>query len=229
MDWNSVSEQLKAKLDPRFVKPPPKGKYGDYIEAHHAISEANRIFGHGGWSYQLCDLRQTNATVDEESKHHIGYFAMVEVSVGGVSRSDVGHGQGHGKSEGDAHDSAVKEAVTDALKRALRTFGNPFGLALYDKTKSDVGVPLAYDDWAMTVVNELRPDATDAEKAKAVADALIAQVERKKTEGELTSEWKRRKPNLDKIQSISEALYGDVLDAFGRRKAELTTPAEAAE
>ena len=58
----------------------------------------------------------------------------------GTVRGDVGHGQGFGKSLGDAHDSAAKEAVTDALKRALRSFGNPFGLALYDKTKANVGV-----------------------------------------------------------------------------------------
>src|SRR5690606_29122102 len=33
----------------------------------------------------------------------------------------------------------IKEAVTDALKRTLRTFGNPFGLALYDKSRANVG------------------------------------------------------------------------------------------
>ena len=31
-----------------------------------------------------------------------------------------------------------KEAETDARKRALMTFGNPFGLALYDKTQANV-------------------------------------------------------------------------------------------
>jgi hypothetical protein len=44
---------------------------------------------------------------------------------------------------GLAHESAVKEAVTDALKRALRSFGNPFGLALYDKTRENVGVDVS--------------------------------------------------------------------------------------
>lgn len=31
-----------------------------------------------------------------------------------------------------------KEAETDAMKRALMTFGNPFGLALYDKRQREV-------------------------------------------------------------------------------------------
>jgi hypothetical protein len=40
---------------------------------------------------------------------------------------------------GEALESAAKEAETDAMKRALMTFGNPFGLALYDKTQANVG------------------------------------------------------------------------------------------
>ncbi len=32
----------------------------------------------------------------------------------------------------------MKAAETDAMKRALATFGNPFGLALYDKTQAGV-------------------------------------------------------------------------------------------
>ncbi len=39
---------------------------------------------------------------------------------------------------GEARESALKEAETDAMKRALTTFGNPFGLALYDKEQLGV-------------------------------------------------------------------------------------------
>jgi hypothetical protein len=35
-------------------------------------------------------------------------------------------------------ESAIKEAETDAMKRALATFGNPFGLALYDRERRGV-------------------------------------------------------------------------------------------
>lgn len=141
MERDDITAALQQKLDPAHVKPPPQGKYGEYIEGYHAICEANRIFGHDGWGYYVDRLQQTNATLDDDGKHHVGYLAIVTVNVPGYGqpKQDVGHGQGHGKSEGDAHDSAVKESVTDALKRALRTFGNPFGLALYDKTKAQVG------------------------------------------------------------------------------------------
>jgi len=51
-----------------------------------------------------------------------------------------GSGAGHGIDVdlGQAHESALKEAETDAMKRALMTFGNPFGLALYDKRQREV-------------------------------------------------------------------------------------------
>ena len=39
---------------------------------------------------------------------------------------------------GEAHELALKAAETDATKRALATFGNPFGLALYDRELAGV-------------------------------------------------------------------------------------------
>jgi hypothetical protein len=55
-----------------------------------------------------------------------------------ICREGCGSGHGKGATPGEAHESALKEAETDAMKRALATFGNPFGLALYDKTQSGV-------------------------------------------------------------------------------------------
>lgn len=131
---------LKAPLDPRHVKPPPQGKYGEYIEGWHVIAEANRIFGFDGWKSTIDLIEETNREQSGD-KWRIGYRCVVSVEAGGCVRCGAGHGQGFGKSLGDAIDSALKEAETDALKRAFRTFGNPFGLALYDKTKANVGVP----------------------------------------------------------------------------------------
>jgi recombination DNA repair RAD52 pathway protein len=50
--------------------------------------------------------------------------------------------------EADGHESAIKEAETDAMKRAFRTFGNTFGLALYqkDKDKREVARPPTTQD-----------------------------------------------------------------------------------
>jgi hypothetical protein len=55
-----------------------------------------------------------------------------------VIREGSGAGHGIDADLGQAHESALKEAETDAMKRALMTFGNPFGLALYDKQQREV-------------------------------------------------------------------------------------------
>ena len=145
MDWDKASAELTRKLDPAHVRKPSGsfGPKGDYIEGWHAIAEANRIFGFGGWSYTIKALTQDSLKEGTTSKGapqwQAAYTCLVTVTVGSVVREDVGFGSGFAKQIGDAIEGATKEAVTDALKRALRTFGNPFGLALYDKARSQVG------------------------------------------------------------------------------------------
>ena len=58
------------------------------------------------------------------------YIARVRVRAGGVTR------EGWGGDNGNDHENAVKGAETDAIKQALRTFGNQFGLPLYDKEEN---------------------------------------------------------------------------------------------
>lgn len=174
-DWEAISAELAKPLDRRHVKPPPQGKYGEYVDAYHIISEANRIFGFDGWTYTVSRLDCTNCAEVERKGNmqwQIGYFAVVRVHVAGVTREDVGHGQGHGKSQGDAHDSAVKEAVTDGLKRALRTFGNPFGLALYDKTQEHVRDVQGDERAAANHVEQIN-NAETLDELKAVFEAIF--------------------------------------------------------
>lgn len=142
------TKKLDAPLDPKHIKPPPRGKFGSYIDGHHAISEANRIFGHGEWGYAITSLTQCSRVEAKDSNGNpqirVGYRCTVRVDAGGVSREGaaVGSGMAKPENEHDAHESAVKEAETDALKRALRSFGNTFGLALYDKgDDAAIGAP----------------------------------------------------------------------------------------
>lgn len=145
MDWDKVSKELQKPLSPDAIKPPPRGKHGEYVDALHVIREANRIFGEGGWSYDVTRLQMVSGQTVElkgdngpYEQYRVGYLCSVKVSVGGVSREGVAVGSGMGSplSLADHHESAAKEAESDALKRALRSFGNTFGLALYEKDKS---------------------------------------------------------------------------------------------
>ena len=77
--------------------------------------------------------------------------------------------------------------------------------------------------WAQTVVAEMPPQATDMERAKAVADALIAQWQRKKTVGELANEWDRRTADrtIPGIEKISPEDHKRAVDAYEARVIEL--------
>jgi DNA repair and recombination protein RAD52 len=140
--------ELAKPLDKKHVKPPAPGKYGEYVEGWHVIAEANRIFGFDGWARETVSMIETNRellTLKDRNgadfqQWRVGYVAKVRVTACGITREGTGFGSGMDKPEalGTAIESAVKEAETDAMKRALMTFGMPFGLALYDKSKANV-------------------------------------------------------------------------------------------
>ncbi|MXY44721.1 MAG: hypothetical protein F4Y50_11825 [Dehalococcoidia bacterium] len=140
--WDGLSPAVKQALDqpidPELVSQ-RKGRGGrtfDYLEGHTVIDQANRVFGFGGWGYELVGdvtLRRIE-TVDPrtgEVKTEVGYSAPVRVTVAGaLPRTDLGV---HPVTEDnfDGHDTAMKAAVTDGMKRAFRSFGVQFGNAFY--------------------------------------------------------------------------------------------------
>ena len=145
---------LSAPLDRANVRQREQGRSRvSYLEGWQVIAEANRIFGFDGWQRQtiaLCCVAQAERTIgargtsrDQKPGWGVTYTARVRVTVtaGGLTplvREGSGAGHGIDVDLGQAHESALKEAETDAMKRALMTFGNPFGLALYDKAQRQV-------------------------------------------------------------------------------------------
>ncbi len=141
----AVTQALGQPIDPALVSQ-RKGRGGrtfDYLEGHAVIDQANRIFGFGGWGYELVGdvtLRRVE-TVDPQTgeiKTALGYSAPVRVTVAGaLPRTDVGV---HPVTEDnfDGHDTAIKGAVTDGMKRAFRSFGLQFGNGFYgDQSQSN--------------------------------------------------------------------------------------------
>lgn len=148
----------------KFDAPVPKhaiqsrqqsGQNLSYLDGHYIITKTNELLGHENWSYtvdrytQVQDERKKGSGTTD--KPYIGYIAQVTVTWGNVTRSDVGFGQGIDNDLGRAHESAIKEAATDALKRALRTFGQAFGLALYDKSGAHIAEPFNSAAYAKTI------------------------------------------------------------------------------
>lgn len=205
---------LSAKLDQGAVRTRKQsGAQLSYIESWHAIAEANRIFGFDAWTSETVDIR---CVAERERKigsaqrdgWSVSYVAKVRVAVGDIVREGCGAGHGIDADLGLAHESAIKEAESDARKRALMTFGNPFGLALYDKDQRNVGDPSV--DWNL----ESRAIAQMANSTKD-PDALTALW--------VTERVKRFRQ--DAPADLVKALTG----IFQARKAQLIAPKEAAE
>lgn len=139
-----INAALDAPLNRAQVKERKQGgRTYSYVEGWHVIAEANRIFGFDGWARETIDIKCVAEAAREigENKvpgHGVTYTARVRVTVGRVVREGCGSGHGIDRDLGLAHESALKEAETDAMKRAFMTFGNVFGLALYDKAQSNV-------------------------------------------------------------------------------------------
>ena len=135
---------LKAPLSSAFVKTRKQGgREVSYIEGWKAIEEANRIFGFDGWTRETIDIKcvaegERQIGNRGDTGYGVTYIVKVRVTVGGITREGCGAGHGIDRDLGQAHESALKEAETDAMKRAMMTFGNPFGLALYDKQQANV-------------------------------------------------------------------------------------------
>ena len=134
---------LAAKLDKSNVATRQQaGRSLSYIEGWHAIAEANRIFGFDGWNREAVEMRQLGEPREVNGNIRVGYSCRVRITVRAgdtvIVREGCGFGSGIDRDVDQAHESALKEAETDAMKRALMTFGNPFGLALYDKQQANV-------------------------------------------------------------------------------------------
>jgi len=133
---------LTSKLSAKYVRTRQhSGMTLSYIEGWHAIAEANRIFGYDAWDRQTLAVKCVWEGL-KGNRSACSYIARVRVRVRAgdaeICREGCGSGHGVGLTPGEAHESAIKEAETDAMKRALSTFGNPFGLALYDKEQQNV-------------------------------------------------------------------------------------------
>jgi recombination DNA repair RAD52 pathway protein len=147
---------LEGKLDKANVKQRrgANGRAVAYLEAWHVIEMANEVFGFGNWDAETVEMKREHDPVhippsEENPKGGvvISYSARVRVTVYSqdgcrkVVRERSGGHRGFGPTVGQAVEDCIKAAETDATKRAFVTFGNIFGLALYDREQRNVGTP----------------------------------------------------------------------------------------
>jgi DNA recombination protein Rad52 len=152
-------KSLEAKLDSKHVKTrQAQDTTLTYVEGWHVIAEANRIFGYDAWDRQTITTHCVWSGM--ANRHHaVAYAAKVRICVRAgpitIVREGCGSGEAKALTPGEAHELALKAAETDATKRALATFGNPFGLALYDReltgvrNRKAIGSPSDRNRWVL--------------------------------------------------------------------------------
>jgi DNA recombination protein Rad52 len=201
---DTTTRKLRAKLNGDNIRTREwNGKTLSYIEGWHALSEANRIFGFDGWNRETVELK---CIVENKARQspHCAYIARVRISVQAGEEQIVREGTGAGYTVAEAHALAAKEAETDATKRALATFGNPFGLALYDREQKNVrrAKPSATKR-ALWVVK----DSAGAVTGKFVdrvtcASSVVTAFEEAETVDVLKGLWGHNEPLIAKLQNL---------------------------
>lgn len=142
---SKVTAQLDKPLLPALVAELNAGRRGDhdYIPIHVAITQANRIFGHGNWSTEIVKHGPAHNAAGEM----IGYSCIARVAIPQLGVQYEGYGfqplatnEGKIQDTTGSHDMAAKGAESDAIKRALRYLGDTFGNSLYEKAQERLPV-----------------------------------------------------------------------------------------
>jgi hypothetical protein len=229
-------QALSDKLNVKHVRMrcASDGALLSYIEGWHAIAEANRIFGFDAWDRQTIAAKCVWQGPFRQGQA-CSYVAQVRITVRAgdvvVCREASGCGHGTGPTAGEAHESAIKEAETDATKRALVTFGNPFGLALYDPEQRGLrGVPrLERHQPAFSwVVSSPQGEMVESHNDPvAFCGALRRQLEGIKAPDALEAFWSRHaiavemlRQNFPSLRSESKSHYADLLASVYARRLE---------
>ena len=225
LNATQVAELAKPLNARNVVQRKQAGRQLSYIEGWHAIAEANRIFGYDGWHRETIEMREVRAPEQVKSQGgnttwRVGFICKVRIRVGDITREGTGYGSGSLPDLGEAYESAVKEAETDAMKRALMTFGNPFGLALYDKAQANVEADAPARSSRPAKPAEDNPFTANPIDAVA-ADEAVGLLKQAKTLADLSELWKSAWIQSVVTQAPPE-IANAVIKAKDDRKAALT-------
>jgi Rad52/22 family double-strand break repair protein len=212
--------QLSAKLKAKHVKTRhANGVNLHYVEGWHVIAEANRIFGYDAWDRRTLETSCV-WTSAKGPAYAAAYTAKVQISVRAGDTTIVREGSGtcecNAPTPGQAHELALKGAETDATKRAFATFGNPFGLALYDREQVGVRKPrgkrVSADTGPWTLHSSSGAEQTNFDKPSKFAAALRNSMSEVSDIEVLFAIWEQ---NVDTVRAVNRSLKQDHLVKSG--------------
>jgi hypothetical protein len=137
----------------------------------------------------------------------------------------IGTGFGGARSPEAAHEIALKAAETDATKRALSTFGNPFGLALYDKGQVGVTRPPQPAQARSQKGKEFVLYGADGSKLsfgtiRAISDAALELIRKLESAEAIYEFWKRNRTPFAELMRAAPngaALMETIISALKAR------------
>ena len=128
-------EQLLKPLNPvRVSQREQAGRKFTYLEAWDVKAHLIRIFGFGGWNWNVSEANIAFEDKNEKGYWNVGYKVVGTLTIPCLdcTYSEAAVGSATLGQRGDAHDMAIKTAESDALKRAAINLGTQFGLSLYN-------------------------------------------------------------------------------------------------
>lgn len=110
------------------------GKSLSYLEAWDVKAHLIRIFGFGGWTWNVLTADLAFEEQTEKGNWQVGYKVIGKLGISPLccTYTEAAIGSASLPQRGEAHDMAIKTAESDALKRAAINLGTQFGLSLYD-------------------------------------------------------------------------------------------------
>lgn len=196
--------QLLTRLHPSRVSTRTQGGTSlEYLEAWDVSATLTRIFGFGGWQWevnheQVIQVREAATHPQHMSKDGKAKTPVVSVLVRGTltiqwndgtfteyTESAIGSNSQWNIDE--AFDTALKTASSDALKRAARHLGTQFGLSLYDKGNKNDVVRVILEPNQAALLAEIREEQQKAHKDEraAIADEMAAIAEKMSSRSKL--------------------------------------------
>ena len=128
-------EQLLKPLNERRVATRNQaGRELAYLEAWDVKAHLIRIFGFGGWSWDVTTADLLVCDKNDKGMWDASFKVMGTLRIHDLActYTEAAVGSSTLPRRGDAMDMAIKTAESDALKRAAINLGTQFGLSLYN-------------------------------------------------------------------------------------------------
>lgn len=232
--------QYKQLLSPlnsnRVSKRSQSGRALSYVEAWDIKRTLIRIFGFGGWSWEVIDADVAFEHKTPSSKGgenwQVGYRVRGALRIHslGCVYTEAAVGFASLPDRGEAHDMAVKTAESDALKRAAICLGTQFGLSLYQNGSTNDVVQRTLDRESVHGVVTPGPVNEAVHEAPPVLvayeDEPVAQEEPQDTTTPAPAPQEAPEPNPDAVRWIEElkdAVHRGSIPTILEIKARITT------